>query len=91
MALLDLLGRPWALGVAWALRGEPLTFRALQAECGGVSSSVLRDRLRELGEAGVVEHERPGGYRLTVEGRRLREVFDPLHAWAERWAARVGD
>jgi DNA-binding HxlR family transcriptional regulator len=89
MALLDLLGRSWALGVVWALRGEPLTFRELQEACGGISSSVLRDRLRELREAGAIDVTQPGGYRLTPEGRRLHEIYKPLSAWAERWAERV--
>ncbi len=85
MALLDLLGRRWALRVIWELRGEPLTFRDLQAACDGMSSSVLNQRLGELREAGIAE--RAGeGFRLTDEGRRLLEAFAPLDAWARRWA-----
>ena len=85
MALLDLLGRRWALRVIWELRGEPLTFRDLQAACDGMSSSVLNQRLGELREAGIAE--RAGeGFRLTDEGRRLLEAFQPLDAWARRWA-----
>jgi DNA-binding HxlR family transcriptional regulator len=85
MALLDLLGRRWAMRVIWELRGEPLTFRDLQAACDGMSSSVLNQRLGELREAGIAE--RAGeGFRLTDEGRRLLEAFAPLDAWARRWA-----
>jgi DNA-binding HxlR family transcriptional regulator len=85
MALLDLLGRRWALRVIWELRGEPLTFRDLQAACDGMSSSVLNQRLHELREAGIAE--RAGeGFRLTDEGRRLLAAFEPLDAWAKRWA-----
>ena len=54
MAVLDLLGRRWALRAIWELRDGPLAFRALQQRCGGVSSSVLNQRLAELREAGVV-------------------------------------
>ena len=88
MALLDLLGRRWALRVIWELREEPLVFRALQACCQGVSSSVLNQRLKELRAAGVVQAG-PHGYGLTEEGRRLLEAYGPLDAWAERWAARA--
>jgi DNA-binding HxlR family transcriptional regulator len=88
MALLDLLGRRWALRVIWELRGEPVLFRALQERCEGMSSSVLNQRLQELRAAGVLELA-DGGYRLTAEGRRLLEVYAPLDAWAERWAARI--
>ena len=91
MALLDLLGRRWALRVMWELRGgEPLSFRALQARCAGMSSSVLNQRLAELRGAGVLAH-RPGGYALTREGATLLEAFAPLDAWAERWARRQRD
>ena len=89
MALLDLLGRRWALRVLWELRaGEPLTFRELQARCSEVSSSVLNDRLRELRGAGIVEAERGRGYSLTPEGSRLLEDLAPLDDWARRWARR---
>jgi DNA-binding HxlR family transcriptional regulator len=87
MALLDLLGRRWALRVVWELREQPLTFRALQQRCAGMSSSVLNQRLHELRAAGVLELERDG-YRLTGEGRRLLEAYAPLEGWAERWAER---
>jgi DNA-binding HxlR family transcriptional regulator len=87
MALLDLLGRRWALRVLWELReGEALTFRELQARCGEVSSSVLNDRLRELREARVVEAGDAQGYRLTAAGERLLEALAPLDRWAKNWA-----
>jgi DNA-binding HxlR family transcriptional regulator len=85
MALLDLLGRRWTLRVIWELRDGPLTFRDLQAACDGMSSSVLNQRLGELRGAGIAE--RAGeGFRLTDEGRRLLAAFEPLDAWARRWA-----
>ncbi|MGZ4254108.1 MAG: winged helix-turn-helix transcriptional regulator [Solirubrobacteraceae bacterium] len=90
MALLDLLGRRWSLRVLWELRdGSDPSFRELQARCGEISSSVLNDRLRELREAGIVDDERTGGYRLTREGRALIEALAPVDAWAKRWARRT--
>lgn len=88
MALLDLLGRRWALRIIWELRERPLLFRALQQRCEGMSSSVLNQRLAELREAQIVEHD-SDGYRLTLEGQRLLDAFPPINAWAERWAERV--
>jgi DNA-binding HxlR family transcriptional regulator len=85
MAALDLLGRRWALRVLWELRDGPLGFRALQAACDGMSSSVLRERLRELGDAGVVEQEADETYGLTDLGTDLRRSLAPLSRWAERW------
>ena len=87
MALLDLLGRRWALRVIWELREGPLTFRALQEACGGVSPTVLNDRLRELRESGLIDPGGSAGYGLTPLGRELIERFLPLVAWSARWAA----
>ena len=89
MALLDLLGRRWALRVIWELREEALSFRDLQARCDGMSSSVLNQRLAELRAAGIVEQD-GNGYRLTAEGTELLAAFRPLNAWARRWAEREG-
>jgi DNA-binding HxlR family transcriptional regulator len=89
MALLDLLGRRWALRAVWELRDGPLLFRELQERCDGMSSSVLNQRLRELRAAGIVEQDKRG-YVLTDEGRRLYDAYAPLNEWAERWALRAG-
>ena len=86
MALLDLLGRRWALRVLWELRaGEAVGFRALQDRCDSMSSSVLRQRLVELGDAGIVE-ALGDGYGLTRRGRDLLDALGPIDAWAKRWA-----
>jgi DNA-binding HxlR family transcriptional regulator len=86
MALLDLLGRRWALRIGWELRdGSSLTFRELQQRCDNASSSVLNERLRELRAAGVVERQ-ADGYRLTARGAELVELLMPLDRWAQRWA-----
>jgi len=87
MALLDLLGRRWALRVLWELREGPLAFRALQERCDGMSSSVLAQRLSELRGAGIVEQDEDG-YRLSDQGAVLLESLGPLGDWAERWAER---
>lgn len=88
MALLDLLGRRWALRVIWELREGPLTSRALREACDEVSPTVLQARLTELRRAGLVTLERARGYELTGLGRELLDSFLPLHDFAERWAGR---
>jgi DNA-binding HxlR family transcriptional regulator len=86
MALLDLLGRRWALRILWELRDEPAaSFRDLQARCGDVSSSVLNERLRELRQAAIVSARTTGGYELTGQGRKLLDALSPLDEWAGRW------
>jgi len=86
----DLLGRRWALRMLWELREEHLGFRALQERCGGMSSSVLRDRLAELAGAGILETDEDGRYGLSVHGRRLMQALAPLRAWADAWAEATG-
>ncbi|MFO0988607.1 MAG: helix-turn-helix domain-containing protein [Alphaproteobacteria bacterium] len=90
MAALDLLGRRWTLRILWELRAAPLTFRALQAACGGVSPSVLQQRLAELAEAGLVGHDGGSGYALTPLARRLMPALLALEGWAAEWAAALG-
>ena len=85
MAALDLLGRRWALRVLWELRDGPRGFRALQAACDGMSSSVLRDRLRELSAAALVEQASDESYVLTPLGTDLGTALAPLSSWAQRW------
>ena len=86
MALLDLLGRRWALRVLWELRDGARSFRALRERCDGVSPTVLNQRLAELRESGLIEHAPGEGYALTALGRSLGEALAPLQAWATRWA-----
>ena len=90
MALLDLLGRRWALRVLWELREETLSFRNLQARCDAMSPTVLNQRLGELRDAEVVELLPEGGFRLTTEGQKLLRALTPIDKWAERWAKREG-
>ncbi len=86
MALLDLLGRRWVLRILWELRTHRLTFRGLRDACDNVSPTVLNLRLRELREAGFIEHGDGEGYGLSALGLELFERFAPIVEWAERWA-----
>jgi DNA-binding HxlR family transcriptional regulator len=86
MALFDLLGRNWTMGVMWALcRAGPCTFRELQAQCESVSPGVLNSRLKELRHSQLVELGE-GGYEATSLGKSLYRVLLPLDPWSKRWA-----
>ena len=87
MVLLDLLGRRWTLRILWELRRGPLTFAELQERCDAMSPSVLNQRLNELREAKIADHER-GGYFLTQDGKNLLAALAPLDTWAKRWSRR---
>ena len=60
MAALDLLGRRWALRILWELRQGPLGARALRVRCDEMSTSVLYERLAELGDADLVAQGEDG-------------------------------
>jgi DNA-binding HxlR family transcriptional regulator len=89
MALLDLLGRRWALRVLWELRGKPLGFRELQSSCDSMSASVLSQRLGELRHAGIVELDGDSRYALTEDGAQLLRALRPIDRWARRWGDRA--
>jgi DNA-binding HxlR family transcriptional regulator len=86
MALLDLLGRRWALRILWELRSERMNFRALRDACDGVSPTVLNDRLKQLREARLVDVADSDGYGLTPLGRELAASLSPLLRWSHKWA-----
>ena len=90
MALLDLLGRRGTLRLLWELRdGRGQTFRGLRDSAGGISPSVLNDRLKELREARLLV-QGDAGYALTPAGQDLVKRLKPLNGWAEAWAAETG-
>jgi DNA-binding HxlR family transcriptional regulator len=88
MALFDLLGRSWALGIVWQLSQRPMTFREIQESCEGVSPTVLNKRLKELTSSGLIERG-ANGYQLTNMGTELFQLLQPFGAWSTRWAANL--
>ena len=86
MAILDLLGRRWALRIGWELREGPLAFRELQRRCGMPTPNILSTRLRESVSAGLIEKSPAGLYGLSRRGRSLLEILDPLDEWAKSWS-----
>lgn len=90
MALFDLLGTRWAMGVLWTLAEQgPLTFRGLQEACETISPAVLNSRLKELQAAKFVE-KGPGGYQATPFGHEVYTSLLPLSQVAKRWAKLMG-
>ncbi|MBL6447983.1 helix-turn-helix transcriptional regulator [Fulvivirga sp. 29W222] len=85
MALFDLLGRSWAMGVIWNLNRGPCTFRELQTRCNMVSLTTLNSRLKELTEAYLIERCLEG-YQLTSSGEELFSLLSPLGKWSGKWA-----
>ncbi len=84
MALLDLIGRAWSLGIIWQLNQNNFTFSELQANCEGISPTLLNTRLKELRAVGLVE-KNLSGYVLTTLGQDLMTVIYPLGEWSLDW------
>jgi DNA-binding HxlR family transcriptional regulator len=89
LALLDLLGRRWALRILWELRQQPASFQSLQRRCDSMSTSVLSQRLRELSESRLVEKSGSSDYALTESGMRLLARLDGIDEWTQEWTQAV--
>jgi len=85
MALFDLLGRRWAMGIVWNLQAGDCTFRELQERCEGLSPTLLNTRLKELRAALLVDRS-ADGYCLTSQGKALYDMLEPMGLWAKTWA-----
>lgn len=91
MALFDLLGRRWAMGVLWTLCEKgPSTFRRLQENCETISPTVLNQRLKELQTAKLVTRS-DAGYVPTAFGEKVYAQLVPLGQTARRWSALLED
>lgn len=90
MALFDLLGRSWAMGIVWNLSKGACTFRDLQERCESVSPTTLNKRLKELTEAKVVKRNLDG-YTLTRSGKELFDLLKPIGKWAKAWSKNFKD
>jgi DNA-binding HxlR family transcriptional regulator len=85
----DLLGKRWTGVVLGTLSDGPSGFRALARAVGGISDSMLSERLSELTNAGVVRRTVTEGpplsvtYELTEAGRALLPALGQISRWAE--------
>jgi len=85
-----LLERRWTVSILWASYEGAQRFNEFKQSLGEIPPRTLAQRLVELEEAGVLERRvvdaRPPRveYRLTDEGRQLKQVVDAVVAWAGR-------
>lgn len=85
--LLALLESRYAIRVLWALRdGHAQTFRLLQDSVGGITPNTLNTRIKELREAGLLNHG-SDGYLLTTSGTELTRRLGELPTFATKWVA----
>ena len=85
--LLALLEARYAIRVLWALRdGHPQTFRLLQDSVGGITPNTLNTRIKELRQAGLMQHN-GDGYSVTTSGTDLLKRLADLQPFAAKWVA----
>jgi DNA-binding HxlR family transcriptional regulator len=77
---LDVVGERWTLLVVRELLLGPRRFNQLADALPGIGRNLLAARLRELRDAGLIEH-RGRAYRLTARGRGLEEAVLALTRW----------
>jgi DNA-binding HxlR family transcriptional regulator len=82
------LGKRWTAVLLGHLSERPAGFRELSRAIGGVSDSVLSDRLSDLAAGGLVVRTVDEGpplavsYALTDSGRALMPALNQIAAWA---------
>lgn len=88
---LELLGDAWSLLIVRDLMFKNRrTYNDFLAGGEGIASNILADRLRKLGDAGIVEKRRDADdarrfvYRLTTKGIDLAPVLVELVVWSAR-------
>ena len=90
--LLEVLARPWTLQILWVLSTNgPTRFGALRRQVEGISSRVLAERLRVLGQQGFVFRDyKPKippsvTYGITKRMKDISKVLADLNELAGKW------
>ena len=84
-----ILGKRWNGMILGSLIEAPGGFSELRRGLGGISDSVLSDRLSGLATAGIVTRLVDSGppvavtYALTAAGQALLPAMDELKSWAQ--------
>lgn len=84
----EFLGKRWNGVVLGTLSEGPAGFRELSRAIGGISDSMLSDRLSDLGRAGLIERTVDPGppvavtYALTARGQALIPALEQIALWA---------
>jgi DNA-binding HxlR family transcriptional regulator len=84
----EFLGKRWTAVILGHLSHGPAGFRELSRGIGGISDSVLSERLASLATGGLITRTVCDGppvtviYQLTERGRALMPALDQIAKWA---------
>jgi DNA-binding HxlR family transcriptional regulator len=85
------LGKRWNAVILAILGAGPTGFRELSRTIGGISDSVLSDRLAELAGAGLITRSVEQGppvtvsYELTPTGLALMPALEQIAQWSGKY------
>ena len=85
----EFLGKRWNGVVLGSLSEGPAGFRELSRAIGGISDSMLSDRLADLGRAGLITRTVDAGppvsvsYALSERGQALVPALEEIARWAQ--------
>jgi DNA-binding HxlR family transcriptional regulator len=85
----------WTLLILRDLATGPCRFTEIERSLSGISPRTLSQRLRALGEEGIVERlEHPAvpsrvEYRLTDRGRDLLPIIEAMREYGTRWLSGI--
>jgi DNA-binding HxlR family transcriptional regulator len=85
----EFLGKRWNGVVLGNLREGPAGFRELSRSIGGISDSVLSDRLSDLAQAGLIVRTVDEGpplavaYALSDRGKALIPALEQISLWSQ--------
>jgi DNA-binding HxlR family transcriptional regulator len=81
---IDVLGGKWKTVILAYLKERPMRYSELRKLLPELSDKVLTDRLRDLGDAGLVVRRkatRSDVYVLSARGESLRAILSGLYEW----------
>jgi DNA-binding HxlR family transcriptional regulator len=90
-ATLALLGQKWMLRITYELMNGPRRFNDLACAVGGCNSRTLRDRLKALEDAGLIDRHVLAvmppwvEYELTAKGRELVPALRQIEEWGRAY------
>jgi DNA-binding HxlR family transcriptional regulator len=93
---LQVLGGKWKTVILCYLAVGPLRYTELRKLIPNLSDKVLSQRLRELTEAGLVDHSQSDDsepsevYALSSRGQSLSCILTELYRWGDTNAAEFG-
>lgn len=92
---LQVLGGKWKTVILCYLKLGPLRYAELRKLIPNLSDKVLSQRLRELTEAGLIEHSKPVGdkpevYALAARAQSMSRLLTELYDWGDTNAAEFG-